>query len=71
MSENIIDFDEARESRGMKRCPSCNSTKVSAIMYGYPSSEYFENLRDDVVLGGCVVSEDAAEWQCNACGRPF
>ena len=71
MSENIIDFDEARESRGQKRCPSCKSTKVAAIVYGYPSPELVESPRDEIVLGGCVIRDDSPEWQCNDCGRQF
>ena len=71
MSDNIIDFDEARESRGKKRCPLCQSTKVASIMYGLPAPGYEEGSRDDVVLGGCIVGDDSPEWQCKNCGRQF
>ena len=71
MSENIIDFDEALESRGRKRCPACQSTQVAAIVYGYPSPELVNEARDDIVLGGCVLSPRSPRWQCRACDRQF
>ena len=57
MPANLIDFDEARERRGMKRCPSCKSTKVASILYGLPTREFMDEEHDDVVLGGCIVSD--------------
>jgi hypothetical protein len=49
-------------------CPKCGSTKVAAIAYGYPSPEMIEACdRDEIVLGGCCVTEDDPDWHCNDC----
>jgi hypothetical protein len=53
---------------GAPTCPDCGR-RAREIVYGLPSPELFE--RKDVVLGGCVVSPDAPNWDCSRCGAQF
>ena len=60
----------------MKKCPNCNGTNVAEIMYGYPSSEFLEELKKDenkgkYQLGGCCISNDDPAFSCNDCGFQF
>lgn len=53
-------------------CPACRSRRVAWIGYGFP--DFTPKLQREideerVVLGGCVVFEDAPRWQCMACGE--
>ncbi len=53
-------------------CPQCGGKPVARIQRGYPN--YDEKLRDEVaagnvVLGGCVVTDDDPAWQCTRCGQ--
>lgn len=50
-------------------CPTCGSTEVDEVVYGYPGEELLEAVRQRrVVLGGCVVSPDSPRWSCAGCG---
>lgn len=52
-------------------CPQCGG-KVVEIIYGLPTYETFEaSKRGEVMLGGCVVYDEAADWQCNKCGQHY
>lgn len=38
------------------------------IVYGMPGAELVEaSQRGDIVLGGCVISEDAPAFECHSC----
>lgn len=55
-------------------CPRCGSSRVARILYGEPASS--STLDDDIaagriVLGGCVVGEDAPGHRCAACGSEW
>jgi hypothetical protein len=53
-------------------CPQCGSKRVTPIMYGLPSIEGREAAqRGEIVLGGCVIFDDAPEWLCGACHNRF
>ena len=53
-------------------CPSCGSTKVAEIVFGYPTEETLEaGTRGELVLGGCIVSEIDPEWHCTACDHEW
>ena len=55
-------------TRAMKPCPTC-STQLRQIAYGYRTSEAFESAeRGEIVLGGCIVMDDAPTWACRGCG---
>jgi hypothetical protein len=51
-----------------KQCPECGAA-VRPIMYGYPTAEAQGAVaRGEIVLGGCVISEEAPIWSCRLCG---
>jgi len=53
-------------------CPECGSADVVPIAYGKPGTELASAAeRGEVVLGGCMVSEDSPNWHCNACGEQW
>ena len=59
-----------------KTCPSCNGTNVAEIMYGYPSSQFLDEMKKDenkgkFQLGGCCISNDDPAFSCNDCGNLF
>jgi hypothetical protein len=48
-------------------CPRCGAARVP-IVYGYPPSpDPDTSAKVSVVLGGCVVDNDAARWWCETC----
>lgn len=52
-------------------CPQCGG-KVVEIIYGEPTQETFEMAeRSEVMLGGCILTEDAPDWQCTKCGQHY
>lgn len=51
-------------------CPSCNSDSAALILWGYPgnmSSIEEELEKGEIVLGGCIVTDDDPKWECNDC----
>ncbi len=51
-------------------CPQCNSSSVAGILWGYP--EDTDSLKGalekkEIVLGGCLVSNNDPKWECNNC----
>ena len=59
-----------------KKCPSCEGTNIAEIMYGYPSSEFLDELKKEenkgkYQLGGCCISNDDPAFSCNDCGFQF
>ena len=60
----------------MKTRPNCKGTNIAEIMYGYPSSEFLDELKKDenkgkYQLGGCCISSDDPAFSCNDCGHMF
>lgn len=54
--------------RKPRQCPACKSKNVASIVYGYPSSDAFEQAEQKkIVLGGCCVSDCDPSWQCVDC----
>lgn len=52
-------------------CPQCGGTVVN-IIYGEATKEMMEAAeRGEIMLGGCIVHEEAADWQCNKCGQHY
>ena len=55
-----------------ERCPECGSGRVARILYGLPHfSEELERKLEagEVVLGGCMISDDDPTRQCAECGH--
>ena len=55
------------------KCPSC-SNKLVEIVYGLPSSELMEQLKQKkVCLGGCIITskKQQAKYYCYRCGKSF
>ena len=45
-------------------------------MYGYPSSQFLDEMKKDenkgkFQLGGCCISNDDPAFSCNDCGNLF
>src|SRR5688572_11192666 len=51
------------------RCPHCGKNDAAEILYGLPGPEAMEMAgRGEVVLGGCVVTDDDPTHECRSCG---
>lgn len=52
----------------MVKCPKCNSTNVSKIVYGMPTHEAFGMAeRGELILGGCEVRDGQPDYGCLEC----
>lgn len=55
------------------KCPNC-SNKLVEIVYGLPSSELMEQVKQKkVCLGGCIIvtQKQQAKYHCYRCGKSF
>ena len=55
----------------MSECPKCGGTDIAMILYGLPqmSKDLEKKVKDKkIVFGGCVVSKNDPELECNDCG---
>ena len=54
----------------MNDCPKCGGDDAAMILWGFPSDSEFlkEEVKKKIVLGGCVVSKNDPELECNDCG---
>jgi len=51
-------------------CPKCKNQKTSLILWGFTSvtDDIQKKLNsEEIVLGGCLVTEHDPKWQCNKC----
>lgn len=49
-------------------CPKCGSKDVAKILYGLPTHQLIGAAeRGDVILGGCIVTDNDPQWACKAC----
>lgn len=55
------------------KCPSCGEESVVRIVYGLVEDPRAlrQELREDVILGGCCVSDHDPQWGCRACDARF
>jgi hypothetical protein len=55
------------------KCPKCSSKdSVVPIAYGLPGDEMRkESSEGKIVLGGCIIREDAPDWYCKECENDF
>tara|TARA_Y100001960_G_C14410237_1_gene697799 strand:+ start:42 stop:320 length:279 start_codon:yes stop_codon:yes gene_type:complete len=52
----------------MNSCPKCKSSKIISIVYGMPASDLAKDEEEGkVILGGCVIREDAPDYHCKDC----
>ena len=55
----------------MTECPKCGGTDIAMILWGLSSNSEFlqeEIKKKKIVFGGCVVSKNNPEMECNDCG---
>jgi transposase-like protein len=65
-------MSELRSTKTRPVCPKCGSESVVSIIYGMPTYETFQRAkRGEFALGGCMISADSPEWQCQACHTSF
>ena len=58
----------------MTECPKCGGSDIALILFGFPPDSEFlkeEVKKKKMVLGGCVVSKNDPQLECNACGWRF
>ena len=54
------------------KCEVCGQTTVLNILYGKPTNEALEAAeRNEIILGGCCISDDSPDWQCSKCGQRY
>jgi hypothetical protein len=52
------------------KCPKCNAISVAKIFWGFPgdyASVEEQVERKEIVMGGCLVTDNDPEWECNVC----
>ncbi len=52
------------------KCPNCNKKWIAEILWGYPAdmqSIEEELERKEIVLGGCLITDQDPKWKCNNC----
>lgn len=66
-----INNDPIPVRRKPVKCHHCGH-KVLRIQYGYPSHAMMEAAeRGEILLGGCIISEDSPDCACPVCGQSF
>jgi len=55
-------------------CPNCNSKFIAEIYWGFPGDfgsieEQVE--RKEIVMGGCIVTDNDPKWICNVCNHKW
>ena len=58
------------EANETLQCPKCNRKNIALIFWGYPGD--FDSIeeqveRKEIVLGGCIVTDNDPKWECNDC----
>ena len=52
------------------KCPNCRKTWIAEIFWGYPGdidSVEEELSKKEIVLGGCLITDNDPRWECNNC----
>ena len=51
------------------KCPKCGKSWIAEILWGYPNMSSIEKEleKKEIVLGGCLVSNNDPKWECNDC----
>jgi hypothetical protein len=53
-------------------CPNCGKSSIAEIFWGYPANmESMEEAleKKEIVLGGCIVTDNDPKWECNDCSN--
>jgi hypothetical protein len=56
------------------KCPNCNKEWIAEILWGYPEDtrSLEESLeKKEIVLGGCLVTNNDPRWECNNCNHKW
>ena len=50
-------------------CPECHAQEGVNIVYGYPTQETFELVKEGrLAIGGCIVDDENPDYKCMKCG---
>ena len=49
-----------------KKCPNCEGTNIAEIMYGYPSSEFLDELKKEENKGNSIAQIDISRHERTA-----
>lgn len=61
-----------KESESVAICPQCGAHDVVEIVYGLPTDKLTEAAqRGEVVLGGCIVTDNDPRWACKSCNHKW
>jgi len=63
-----------RFKRKPRKCPECGSRKIASILWGLPLLDAGTRQKIEtgkIVLGGCLVGPERAEWSCVDCLQKF
>ena len=56
-------------------CPYCGSKNIAEYLYGYldlDDEELEKQVENkEVILGGCIITDDNSSFHCNDCGMDF
>ena len=61
----------ANGGTSLSECPKCGGTDIAIIFWGLPDgSEFLKEgvKRKIIVFGGCIVSKNNPDLECNDCG---
>ena len=56
------------------KCPQCGKSWIAEIFWGYPANmESIEEAleRKEIILGGCLVTNNDPRWECNDCNHQW
>ena len=63
-------FEKLKGSKTLKTiCPECGEKAVVPVQYGMPGRDMTEAARrDEIIIGGCIVSPTNPRRGCTSCG---
>jgi hypothetical protein len=56
------------------KCPKCSKSWIAEIFWEYPANmESMEVAleRKEIILGGCLVTNNDPRWECNDCNHQW
>ena len=67
----ILNAKAADGGTSLTECPKGGGNDIAIILWGVPPDSEFlkeEVKKKKIVLGGCIVSKNDPELECNDCG---